>query len=511
MTADTENNPQPQKIVGVDETDAADENTTATTTTTAAAVEANAATAEVVANSEEVEAEKHHKSDSGAPFLIDTAAASLKTNDDGTNDEGDTESGSNNKADDGEGEQKQVIKKVVPPLPLDWTKMAECNEGEDVAPVDAIRYPWDVMDFPLPPDQTETHLTIVGTAGQKITRMGSNLNEYVSGNLTHLVLRSHLIRTMEGISKLKHLELLELYDNMIDEINDLSPGEVEDNCEEESDDGLPAKNLRVLDISYNVIRDMNPISRCLNLQELYIAQNKIKSMRGIGQLKQLRKVDLGANRIRVMEEEELSGLINLEELWLGKNKIEHIGGISKLTKLRRLDVQSNRLTSIENLEGQVDTLEELYLAHNGIDVEGAKCPTGLALQFKQLNTIDMSRNRLTDTSPFAHLTSLNELWISGNDIKTFDDVEYIRSLVELEGVYLEYNPVASDFEYRKKLVEIVPNLKQIDATMVGGIGQYGYLTGGSGENLLERMRQMQDQVIQKAAAETEASGSKENE
>jgi hypothetical protein len=71
--------------------------------------------------------------------------------------------------------------------------------------------------------------------------------------------------------------------------------------------------------------------------------------------------------------------------------------------------------------------------------------------------------------------------------------------------------VASDFEYRKKLVEIVPNLKQIDATMVGGIGQYGYLTGGSGENLLERMRQMQDQVIQKAAAETEASGSKENE
>ena len=72
--------------------------------------------------------------------------------------------------------------------------------------------------------------------------------------------------------------------------------------------------------------------------------------------------------------------------------------------------------------------------------------------------------------------------------------------------------MASDFEYRKKLVEIVPNLTQIDATMVGWIGQHGYLTGGgSGDNLLERMRQMQDQVIQKAAAETEASGSKEDE
>ena len=435
---------------------------------------------------------------------------------------------------DADGDQKQqVVKKVVPPLPLDWTKMAECNEGDEeennISPADAIRYPWDVMELPLPPDNTETHLTIVGTAGQKITRMGRNLHEYLSCNLTHLVLRSHLIRTMEGVSKLKHLELLELYDNMIDELNlnDLTPkksssdddenngndnAEKEENNNDDDDDGLPAKNLRVLDISYNVIRDMNPISQCLNLQELYIAQNKIKSICGIGQLKHLRKIDLGANRIRIMPEEELSGLCNLEELWLGKNKIEHIGGLSKLTKLRRLDVQSNRLTKIENLEGQVDTLEELYLAHNGIDVEGAKCPTGLALPFTQLNTIDMQRNRLTDTSPFGHITSLNELWISGNDIKTFEDVEYITTLVELEGIYLEYNPVASDFEYRKKLVEMVPSLTQIDATMVGGIGSHGYMTvggGGSGDNLLERMRQVQDKVIQKATAETNNSGSKE--
>ena len=508
----TENDPQPQ-IAGVDENDSAHDNAASTADTIAAEAE-EAASDEVAIKPEETQ----QQNDSGAPFMIDTAE-SLKSNDsaakdkNGVDEEAATDNNNATKTEEGEQQQQKVIKKVVPPLPLDWTKMAECNEQEDIAPADAIRYPWDVMEFPLPPDQSETHLTIVGTAGQKITRMGSNLDEYVSDNLTHLVLRSHLIRTMEGVSKLKHLELLELYDNMIDEINDLSPGDLVDKGEEEEDDdGLPAKNLRVLDISYNVIRDMNPISQCLNLQELYIAQNKIKSIRGIGQLTQLRKVDLGANRIRVMEEEELSGLINLEELWLGKNKIEHIGGISKLTKLRRLDVQSNRLTSIENLEGQVDTLEELYLAHNGIDVEGAKCPTGLALPFKQLNTIDMSRNRLTDTSPFAHLTSLNELWISGNDIKTFDDVEYIRSLVELDGVYLEYNPVASDFEYRKKIVEIVPNLTQIDATMVGGIGQHGYLTGGgSGDNLLERMRQMQDQVIQKAAAETEASGSKEEE
>lgn len=241
-----------------------------------------------------------------------------------------------------------------------------------------------------------------------------------------------------------------------------------------------------------------------------IAQNKIKSISGLKHLKLLRKIDLGANRIRVMNEDELSGLVNLEELWLGKNKIEHIGGLSKLTKLRRLDVQSNRLTKIENLEAQVDTLEELYLAHNGITVEGAKSDTGLALPFTQLNTIDMSRNRLVDTSPFGHIKSLTDLWISGNDIKSFDDVEPLRALTELDGVYLEYNPVASEFEYRKKLAEIIPSLTQIDANMIGGLTQHGYPGVGSG-NLVERMRQMQDAVIKKAKVEVEQQNEKSEE
>jgi len=165
-------------------------------------------------------------------------------------------------------------------------------------------------------------------------------------------------------------------------------------------------------------------------------------------------------------------------------------------------VQSNRLTKIENLAAQVDTLEELYLAHNGIDNEGAKRETGLALPFTKLDTLDLSRNRLTDTSPFAHLKSLSELWISGNDIKAFEDVEPIAGL-ELEGIYLEYNPVDKEFEYRKKLKEMIPSLNQIDANLIGGLAQHGYGSSrSSGGNLVERMRQLQDVVIQKAVPET---------
>ncbi len=243
---------------------------------------------------------------------------------------------------------------------------------------------------------------------------------------------------------------------------------------------------------------------------LDLANNKIKSIQGLSSLVHLRKIDLGANRIRKMDESELSGLVNLEELWLGKNKIEKIEGISSLKKLRRLDVQSNRLTSIEGLTGQIDSLEELYLARNGIDDEGAMKEGGLQLQFTNLTTIDLSKNRLKTCRPFAHLDSLNDLWLSENEIGTFEDVEHLSRLgtrdgAELTEVYFEHNPIYKDFEYRKKLKEIIPSLVQIDANIIGATG-YGSVpvSTSSPEYMMEQMRLLQEKAIAKARDEAAA-------
>ncbi|EEC46179.1 predicted protein, partial [Phaeodactylum tricornutum CCAP 1055/1] len=276
-------------------------------------------------------------------------------------------------------------------------------------------------------------------------------------NLSQLVLRSQLIRVMEGLEHFVQLDLLELYDNQVEELACLGDGE----------DGAPGKTLRVLDMSYNVIRDMQPVMFCPNLQELYLANNKLRNMAGLGSLTKLRKIDLGANRIREMDAAELAPLVHLEELWLGKNKIERIEGLSTLKKLRRLDIQSNRLTQVENLTSQTETLEELYLAHNGIATEGTILPSGLGQTFELLNVLDLSRNRLTQVNQLGHLKSLEELWLSGNKIATFDDVQNLSSLGEsLQTVYLEYNPLQEDPLYRKKLAELIPSLSQIDATLI---------------------------------------------
>jgi len=217
-----------------------------------------------------------------------------------------------------------------------------------------------------------------------------------------------------------------------------------------------------------------------------------------------------------MDEAQLSPLVNLEELWLGKNKIEKIEGISNLRKLRRLDVQSNRLTSVDNLTGLEDTLEELYLAHNGIDDEGAMQPTGLALDFKELTTLDLGKNRLTSCKPFAHLITLNELWVSSNSIATFEDVAPLSGLGTRDGaclteVYLEHNPIYEDFEYRKRLKEIVPSLEKIDANVIGGTGYGSVMVPRQSEDLLEQMRLLQEKAVNRAKEEKETKGEKEKE
>ena len=89
---------------------------------------------------------------------------------------------------------------------------------------------------------------------------------------------------MEGLENLHLLEKLELYDNHIESIeciNNLS-------C------------LKVLDLSFNAIREMIPLYQCCPLlEQLYLAQNKLRAIKGLEGLIHLKTLDLGANRIRV--------------------------------------------------------------------------------------------------------------------------------------------------------------------------------------------------------------------
>jgi protein phosphatase 1 regulatory subunit 7 len=153
----------------------------------------------------------------------------------------------------------------------------------------------------------------------------------------------------------------------------------------------------------------------------------------------------------------LGSLHALESLWLGKNKIETIEGLEGLSVLRQLDVQSNRLTQISGIS-ELNNLQELYLASNALESIDGLPASGT------LNTIDLSRNKLSSLAGIQAQTGVEDLWLSTNLFDNFDLLEYISPLSNLTTIYLEHNPVASDFEYRLRLSAALPQLEYIDAT-----------------------------------------------
>ena len=364
-------------------------------------------------------------------------------------------------------------------------------------------------------------------------RQGDVFSDPTKTNIAELhtlVLRIHQIKEMKGLEKLQKLETLELYDNMIEELDVASIKGI---------GNYGTGTLRVIDMSYNTIRDMAPLRYCNGsntITELYLANNKIKELCGINHLKNLRKLDLGYNRIRTFltdntddntttENEStsrLSGLENLEELWIGKNKLESLDGLQNLTKLRRLDVQGNRLISLVDdnnvcyLNAQRGKLEELYLALNGLtndslagllstDTDTSSQQNKKYVTFPKLTVLDLSRNRLNSIDALFKIMNdddgstgatgpgdddanvnvddvvgywpvLESLWLSGNMITHFNDLEIVKIastknlLPDLDTLYLEYNPIAKDYEYRTKIAQYIPQLKQLDSTYMHGHG-----------------------------------------
>eukprot|EP00211_Chloroparvula_japonica_P017264 CAMPEP_0119128938 /NCGR_PEP_ID=MMETSP1310-20130426/6890_1 /TAXON_ID=464262 /ORGANISM="Genus nov. species nov., Strain RCC2339" /LENGTH=263 /DNA_ID=CAMNT_0007119329 /DNA_START=63 /DNA_END=854 /DNA_ORIENTATION=+ len=252
---------------------------------------------------------------------------------------------------------------------------------------------------------------------------------------------------LENITHLQNLLELDLYENELEEL----PPAV-----------LNFPRLTYLDLSFNHLRELpeDCLSGVPRLRELYFVQNKLSAIANVfGPVgNTLRTLELGANRIR--EIENLEPLRRLENLWLGKNKISTIQNLAPLTSLRVLSLQRNRLVEISTGLLPLTNLEELYLSENKITkIDNIHTLT-------KLRTLDLSMNEIPKIENLENLQELEELWLNSNKIEAMRDVELITKLPKLQTVYLEYNPLATDLQYRNKLVMLQPNLSQIDATPV---------------------------------------------
>eukprot|EP00004_Rigifila_ramosa_P010289 TRINITY_DN2211_c0_g1_i1.p1 TRINITY_DN2211_c0_g1~~TRINITY_DN2211_c0_g1_i1.p1 ORF type:complete len:317 (+),score=96.75 TRINITY_DN2211_c0_g1_i1:118-1068(+) len=262
--------------------------------------------------------------------------------------------------------------------------------------------------------------------------------------LRRLCFRQNEVPRLDHLSTLTALEALDAYDNKIESLEGVQ------HC----------VSLTSLDVSFNGVREISHVETLTSLRELYLCNNKITVISAaLLPLVNLRLLELGANRIR--EIEGLSSLVNLEELWLGKNKITELKGLEALTKLKKLSVQSNRLTALngETLR-HLSMLEELYVSHNSLtSMEGVQDLTSLRV-------LDVASNKISKIEFVQRLTQLTEFWCNDNQIASLAEIEKLRIARGIECIYLERNPVAQQANFRFVVAQMLPSLKQIDATVL---------------------------------------------
>eukprot|EP00878_Enallax_costatus_P022925 GHUV01024363.1.p1 GENE.GHUV01024363.1~~GHUV01024363.1.p1 ORF type:complete len:325 (+),score=74.04 GHUV01024363.1:307-1281(+) len=249
------------------------------------------------------------------------------------------------------------------------------------------------------------------------------------------------------------LEDLEVRDNLLTEIPSLSSFSA----------------LTRLEFSYNQIRSLAPLTSLTAdpttappLVELYCAANKVSSIEGISGFAGLTVLELGSNRIRNIE--GLESQASLVELWLGLNRISKIENLGHMTKLQRISLQSNRLETMSGL-GACTLLVELYLSHNGIWTMDAQLT-----QLKNLKVLDVSNNRISKVENLHGLTQLEDLWLNDNQIAGLEGLD--DALADQRGglttIYLENNPAALEEGYKERIMQLLPNLVQLDADVLPG-------------------------------------------
>jgi protein phosphatase 1 regulatory subunit 7 len=65
------------------------------------------------------------------------------------------------------------------------------------------------------------------------------------------------------------------------------------------------------------------------------------------------------------------------------------------------------------------------------------------------------------------MQQLEDLWLNGNKIESWDCVEKLKELSSLRTIYLERNPLYNNDRtgYRRKVMLALPNIQQIDAVV----------------------------------------------
>ncbi|XP_056378060.1 protein phosphatase 1 regulatory subunit 42 isoform X2 [Hyla sarda] len=192
------------------------------------------------------------------------------------------------------------------------------------------------------------------------------------------------------------------------------------------------KRLTHLNFSSKHIDCLDDLSACKNLTVLYLYDNNIREIRSLGFLTSLTHLYLQNNCISCID--SLSGLKRLEKLYLGGNYLTVIEGLEGLEELRELHIEGQKIPSGEKLLFDPRTLHSLS---------------------KSLSVLNISNNNIDELKELAVLENISQLVAVDNHLNNIEDLEFVLAKwAQLWRMDLTGNPICLKPKYRDKVIVI---------------------------------------------------------
>lgn len=162
------------------------------------------------------------------------------------------------------------------------------------------------------------------------------------------------------------------------------------------------------------------------------------------------------SKLLLLDESKLSSVKSLEtKVDLSYSSLNVAGEI--LSNLIELKLNGSILKSLRDIGNSFQKLEVLWVSNCGLkDLAGIN-------SFSNLKEIYASYNSINDVSDLMFKVSLNVIDLEGNEIKDINNIQNLIGLEDLYAISVDGNPFTEkDPDYRKKVAEILPQVKIID-------------------------------------------------
>ena len=234
-------------------------------------------------------------------------------------------------------------------------------------------------------------------------------------SLVYLNLKSNQITDVNPLSGLINLNSLYLSGNNITDYSPLEP--IYDQLENKdfvigTDEvvGFTDSNLEQF-VRDKIGKQTGDIyeSDVINITELYAYEQNITTLDGLEYFQSLSDLDLAFNSISDIT--PLTNLTQLNNLNLKGNNISDVNALSGLTNLNNLIIDYNSITSIDCLS-QLTNLGLFSFNDNAIS------DISIVTNFNDLYEIDAHNNDISTLPDLTGLTNLDSLFIKGNPLST---------------------------------------------------------------------------------------------